>query len=100
MSVIEWSSTRTASEGHATVGKNPVTVHRRIDDLITWGLSPVACLLPRPYRAGTVPGFLANPYRAGTVPGFLPATETKQAFRQPTARGLSPVSCQDAASGL
>jgi hypothetical protein len=59
MSVIEWSSTRTASEGHATVGKNPVTVHRRIDDLITWGLSPVACLLPRPYRAGTVPGFLA-----------------------------------------
>ena len=33
------SSTRTASEGHATVGKTPVTV-RRIDDLIARGLPP------------------------------------------------------------
>jgi hypothetical protein len=32
ISAIDSSSTRTASEGHATVGKNPVTVHRRIDD--------------------------------------------------------------------
>jgi hypothetical protein len=46
MNAIESSSTRTASEGHATVGKNPVTV-RRIDDLIARGLSLVSYLLPQ-----------------------------------------------------
>ena len=62
--MIDSSPTRTASEGHATVGKNPVTV-RRIDDLIARGQSLVFCLLPR------WGGETKNPYRSGTVPGFL-----------------------------
>jgi hypothetical protein len=65
MSLIESSSTRTASEGHATVGKNPVTV-RRIDDLIARGLSLVSCHLILPLWGGE----MINPYRAVTVPGF------------------------------
>ena len=53
MNAIDSSSTRTASEGHATVGKNLVTVRRRIDDLIARGQSLVSC-----HHVGTVPGFL------------------------------------------
>ena len=68
MNAIDWSSTRTASEGHATVGAAAVlrlVPHRPVKWVfdpfvderyaITRGLSPVACLLSR----GDCPRLLA-----------------------------------------